>query len=82
MNSKPTRRKQKKHNRNDLISFGTLHFLIWLIMYSLLGWWGIFFGFLLNCIMDTGILLSWIWLEKKQLPQKVAHQQKEELAAR
>jgi hypothetical protein len=35
------------------------------------GWHGLLFGFLVNCIMDAGVLLSWIWQEKRQLSRKV-----------
>ena len=61
-------KKQKK--LNDLIFFGAFHLLIWLISYFLLGWRGILIGFLVNCLIDTGILMTWIWQEKKQLSQK------------
>ena len=66
---KSMKRKQKSRNRNDLIFFGLLHFLIWLIMCFWFGWRGILFGFLVNFIIDAGVLLSWIWREKKQLSQ-------------
>ena len=56
---KPNSRKQ-----NAFIFFGGLHFLVWLIMCFGFGWRGLLCGFLANCIIDTGVLLSWIWQEK------------------
>ena len=89
MNSKSTRRQQKCRNQNYLIFFGGFliffggfHFLVWLIMYLALGWLGILFGFLVNIVMDSGVLLSWIWQENKQLYRKVDLQQKKNLFVR
>jgi len=51
-------------------------------MYLALGWLGILFGFLVNIVMDSGVLLSWIWQENKQLYRKVDLQQKKNLFVR
>jgi Flp pilus assembly protein TadB len=56
------KRQQKSRNRNYLIFFGALHFLVWLTMYLLFGWLGIIFGFLVNVVLDMGLLLIWIWM--------------------
>jgi hypothetical protein len=64
----------KSCNRNFLIFFAVIHFLIWLIMCSSLGWLGIVFGFMGNCVVDSGLLLTWIWREKKQPYRKIAIQ--------
>ncbi len=82
MNSKSTKRKQKSRSQNYLIFFGALHFIVWLIMCLVLGWRGIIFGFLVNFVVDSGLLLIWIWQEKKQLYQKAAPQQKENVFVR
>ena len=79
MNFKSTAGKEKNSHRNDLIFFGVLHFIVWLIMCFGFGWWGILLGFLVNCMTDTGLLLSWIWQEKKELSQELAREQKEKL---
>ena len=82
MNSKSTKRKQKSRNQNYLLFFGALHFIVWLIMCLVLGWRGIIFGFLVNFIIESGMLLSWIWQEKKKPCQKVTLQQKTNLFVR
>ena len=68
-----------KCNRNNLIFFSVLHFIVWLITYSLYGWWGIFLGFLINCIIDMGVLIAWILHEKNQLSQKAVIRQRNSL---
>ena len=70
MNSKSTKRQQKGRNQNHLIFFGGYHFLVWLIVCLALGWRWLLFGFLVNIVMDLGMLLSWIRQEKKQLYRK------------
>jgi len=61
---KSTKIKPNSRKRNSFIFFSGLHFLVWLIMCFGFGWRGLLFGFLVNCIMDAGVLLSWIWQEK------------------
>jgi len=61
---KSTKIKPNSRKQNAFIFFGGLHFLVWLIMCFGFGWRGLLFGFLANCIMDAGVLLSWIWQEK------------------
>ena len=70
MNLKSTERKQKSRIRNDLIFFAGFHFLVWMVMYFLFGWWGMLAGFLINGIMDTVVLLSWMWQENRHLSRK------------
>jgi len=82
MNSKSTKREQKSRSQNYLIFFGAFHFMVWLIMCLVLGWQGIIFGFLANFVTDSGLLLIWIWQEKKQLYHEVTLQQKENLFVR
>jgi Flp pilus assembly protein TadB len=60
MTFKSMKRQPKEGNRNYLIFFGALHFLVWLTMYFLFGWLGIIFGFLVNFVLDMGLLLIWI----------------------
>ena len=78
MNFKLTTRKENSH-RNNLIFFGMFHFIVWLMMCLGFGWWGVLLGFLVNCITDTGLLLSWILQEKKALSQELAREHKEKL---
>jgi len=75
-------RKVDLQHQNYLIFLGGFHFLVWLIMCLALGWLGILFGFLVNIVMDSGVLLSWIWQENKQLYRKVDLQQKKNLFVR
>ncbi|MBC8231049.1 hypothetical protein H8E77_15965 [bacterium] len=62
MSFKSTKRQQKSCNRNYLIFFGALHLLVWLTAYFWFGWLGIIFGFLVNVVIDMGLLLIWIWM--------------------
>lgn len=82
MNFKSTTRKGRNSHRNDLIFFGALHLIVWLVMCFWFGWWGILLGFFVNCTTDMGLLLSWIWQEKKVLSQELAREQEEELLIR
>jgi Flp pilus assembly protein TadB len=56
------KRQQKERNRNYLMFFGALHLLVWLAAYFWFGWLGIIFGFLVNFVIDMGLLLIWIWM--------------------
>jgi Na+-driven multidrug efflux pump len=70
------------NNSNRNIFFGVLHFIVWFISCFLLGWWGVLIGFLVNSVMDTTILLIWVFQEKKQLSSRVAPQQQYDLLVR
>jgi hypothetical protein len=82
MNFKSTKRQPKIYKKNYLISFGAFHFIVWLMMCLALGWRGIILGFLANVVIDFGLLLIWIWQEKKQPYHEVTLQQKENLFVR
>ena len=55
--------KRIKPKRKYLIFFGLSHYIMWLISCFLFGWWGILLGFVVNCVMDMGVLLIWMWQE-------------------
>jgi Flp pilus assembly protein TadB len=77
MNSK---KGHQNDNQNYVIFFIVTHFLVWLIMCFLLGWWGIIFGFLANFVIDTGLLSIWVWQEKKHPRRRAIIQQREILS--
>ncbi len=61
MDFKSMKRQLKNRNQNYLIFFSALHLLVWLMMYFLFGWLGITLGFLVNFLIDMGLLLIWRW---------------------
>jgi Flp pilus assembly protein TadB len=61
MTFKSMKRQQKERNRNYLVYFSMLHLLVWLAAYFWFGWLGIIFGFLVNFVLDMGLLLIWMY---------------------
>jgi hypothetical protein len=50
----------EKISRYYLVYFSMLHLLVWLAACFLFGWLGIIFGFLVNFVLDMGLLLIWM----------------------